>query len=273
MGNKYQVFRTKHPRWHVVNALLSMFLPFCLVALTAFILKVDDSRVILAIYAMFGSFVLGGGLLLCVATDYDKEVFWRLNIYPISIGALITLGNLFCACSTIFDGSFDSRLLHYQLCCYLSVFWCLLLYGLGREHIEDMLLRKTCLNAGQMDKKKKGFFNYLWYRKIHREVGIGWLYYFNAILTMSILLSLIGVSILVLHKSIPKIVMPLPILTAAGTIILELFVLVNTVKNKKKYFRTNKKSFLRKIPYFYEVGSIASVVLFTWLQIKAFLAL
>jgi ABC-type nickel/cobalt efflux system permease component RcnA len=124
-----------------------------------------------------------------------------------------------------------------------------------------------------MDKKKKGFLNYLWYRKIHKEYGIGWLYYFNAIFTMSIFLSLSGTIVLVLHKSTPKIVMPLPILTAAGTMILELFVLVNTVKNKKKYFRTNKKSFLRKIPYFYEIGSIASVVLFTWLQIKAYLAL
>jgi hypothetical protein len=75
MGNKYQVFRTKHPRWHVVNALLSMFLPFCLVALTAFIMKVDDSRVILAIYAMFGSFVLGEAYFYVLPPIMIKRFF------------------------------------------------------------------------------------------------------------------------------------------------------------------------------------------------------
>ena len=271
--NKYYSFRKKHPMWHMANALLSMFLPFGLVALTTVILEPAEGCAVLAIYAMVGSLVLGGGLLLCVATDYDKEVFLRLNVYPIAIGTLITVGNLFCACSESISSNFDRGVLQYQLVCYLSVFWFSLLYSLAREAIMDCISRKTRLNENQIDKRTEGFFNHCWYRKIHKEYGIGWIYYFNAILTTAIVLFLIGTTVLVFHKNIAKFVMPLSLFTSLGMAFLAVFALINGIKNKKSYFCSNKKRLLGRIPYFYDLAEIASVFALVWWQIKCYIAI
>lgn len=271
--NKYTIFKAKHPKLHIANVFISMFLPFCLVCLFFAIFKWIDGREVLAIYSMFGSFVLGGGLTLYVAVDYDKEVFWRLNVYPIAIGALILFANIFCACNKTLGIEFDEKLLSFQLCCYLSVLWLLLIYFISREAITDHIASNTHLNENQLDKRKTGFFNFLWYRKIHKEFGIGWIYYFNAFFTIILFLFLIGTSFLAFLKSISNVVILLGLIASLLSIILGIFVLVTAAKNKKSYHKTRRRHLLANIPYFYEIASIAVVLLFAWLQIRQFIAL
>ena len=271
--NKYTIFKAKHPKLHIANAFISMFLPFCLVGLFFAIFKVVDGRAVLAIYSICGSFVLGGGLTLCVAVDYDKEVFWRLCVYPIVIGALIVVCNIVCACNKELCSALNENLLTLQLTCYLSVFYFLLSYFIGRESITDYISAKTHLNEDQIDKRKNGFLNYLWYQKIHKEFDIGWIYYFNAFFTIILLLFLIGTSFLAFLKSISNVVILLGLIASLLSIILGTFVLVTAAKNKKSYHKTRRRHLLANIPYFYEIASIAVVLLFTWLQIKYFIAL
>ncbi len=271
--NKYTIFKAKHPKLHIANAFISMFLPFCLVGLFLAIFKVVDGRAVLAIYSICGSLVLGGGLTLCVAVDYDKEVFWRLNVYLIAIGALILFANIFCACNKTLGIEFDEKLLNFQLCCYLSVFWLLLTYSISREAITDHIASNTHLNENQLDERKAGFFNFLWYRRIHKEFGIGWIYYFNAFFTIILFLFLIGTSFLAFLKSISNVVILLSLIAALLSIILGIFVLATAAKNKKSYHKTRRKQLLGNISYFYEIASIAVVLLFAWLQIRQFIAL
>ena len=132
-----------------------MFLPFCIVGLLMAIFEVIDGREALGVYAMVGSFVLGGGLLLCVMVDYDEEVFWRLNVYPTIIGFLVTFGNLFLACTNIPGIEFDEARLDFQLCCYLSAFNCLISYAASREAISDCILAHTGLSKEQLEEMRQ----------------------------------------------------------------------------------------------------------------------
>ena len=271
--NKYTIFKAKHPKLHIANAFISMFLPFCLVGLFLAIFKVVDGRAVLAIYSICGSLVLGGGLTLCVAVDYDKEVFWRLSIYPIVIGALIAVYNIVCACNKELCSALNENLLTLQLTCYLSVFYFLLSYSIGRESITDYISAKTHLNEDQIDKRKNGFLNYLWYQKIHKEFDIGWIYYFNAISTIVLFLFLIATSILAFSKAIANIVIALGAMATVMLIVFGLFMLTMSAKNKKSYLTGARKRLLSKIPYFGEIANIALILLFAWLQIKCFIAL
>ena len=123
LQSKYIVFKAKHPKMHIANILLSMFLPFCILSLLLIFFKVESGREVLAIYSIVGSFVLGGGLTLCIAVDHNKEVFWRLNVYLIGIGALIMICNIFCAYNKSLFVELDEALLSFQLTCYLSIFY------------------------------------------------------------------------------------------------------------------------------------------------------
>ena len=270
--NRYAAFKKKHPKLHIANAFLSMFLPFCIVGLLMAIFEVIDGREALGVYAMVGSFVLGGGLLLCVMVDYDEEVFWRLNVYPTIIGFLVTFGNLFLACTNIPGIEFDEARLDFQLCCYLSAFNCLISYAASREAISDCILAHTGLSKEQLEDRTEGLLNKLWYRRIHQESGAGWIYYFNAFFTVVLFLYSIGKVILVFSKTIANIVMALGLLAALLSIILQLFVVAMAAKNKKSYHKTRKK-LLGRIPFFSEISCVVSILVLVWLQIEYFIAL
>lgn len=250
-----------------------MFSPVVLVFLVVLIFGFTEGLGILLAYAVFGSFILGIGLASCVAAKYNKEFFWRWGIYPIAIGAVIVVGNVICAHSERIAQVLTEDLLSFQLFCYIGVFWSMLLYYVARDAMEDHLARKTRLTKKQIDDRKNGFFNILWYREIHKEYGIGWMYYFIVFYTTVLMLLLIGTAALVLHRIAIQIVMPLCLVTAIGSIILELFVFAVGRKNKKSYHKTNKKRLLAKIPGYYEIAIIAVVVVLTYWQMRFYLDL
>lgn len=273
LSSKYLVFKEKHPKLHILNVFVSMFLPFCLLGLVFMIFEVVEGRDILGIYSIVGSLVLGIGLTLCVAFDYRKEHFWRVCVYPIAIGAVITVGNAFCAYSNKLETEFNEALLEFQLYCYISIFWFLVCYGLSREAITEHLSSKTHLNEEQLDDRKEGFFNWLWYSQIHNEFKIGWIYYFNVVCTVVNFLFFIATSILVLFKSVADIVITLGLLSAFLSITLDVFMLATAVKNKRSYYNRKKKGLLNKIPYSYEIGDIILVFVFVFLMVKSYTAL
>lgn len=273
LSSKYVAFKSKHPKLHIANIFVSAFLPFCVSLLLMIIFNGMNGHVAFLAYTIVGSLVLGGGLTLCVAVDYDKEVFWRLNVYPIVIGALIVVCNIVCACNKELCSALNENLLTLQLTCYLSIFYFLLSYSIGREGITDYISAKTHLNEDQIDKRKKGFFNYLWYRKIHKEFGMGWIYYFNAFSTIILFSFFIGTSILAFSKALANIVIAIGVMATVMLIIFGLFMLTMAVKNKKSYLKGARKRLHSKIPYFGEIANIALVLLFAWLQIKCFIAL
>ncbi len=274
LKSKYIAFKAKHPKIHIANILLSMFLPFCIVSLLLIFFKVEPGRGVLAIYSIVGSFVLGGGLALCVAVDYDKEVFWRLNVYPIVIGALITICNVFCAYNKLPCFELDEALLSFQLTCYLSIFYFLISYFSSvRGAVSDYISARTHLNENQIDKRKQGIFNCLWYRKIHKDFGMGWIYYLNVFFSVMLTLFLIGSGILVFSKKAAKLVLILGLLTSLAGIIFGVYILAAAVKNKRSYFKSKRKNLLNKIPYFEEVGNAVMFLLFAWLQVKSFIAI
>ena len=272
-SSKYVAFKAKHPKLHIANIFVSAFLPFCVSLFLMIIFNGMNGHVAFLVYTIVGSLVLGVGLTLCVAVDYDKEVFWRLSVYPIVIGALIVVCNIVCACNNELCSALNENLLTLQLACYLSVFYFLLSYSISRESITDYISAKTHLNEDQIDKRKNGFLNYLWYQKIHKEFDIGWIYYFNAISTITIFLFLIATSILAFSKAIANIAIALGVMATVSSIIFGLFMFTMATKTKKSYLKDTRKRLHSKIPYFGEIANIALVLLFAWLQIKCFIAL
>ena len=102
---------------------------------------------------------------------------------------------------------------------------------------------------------------------------MGWIYYFNAISTIVLFLFLIATSILAFSKAIANIVIALGAMATVMLIVFGLFMFTMSAKNKKSYLTGARKRLLSKRPYSGEIGNIALILLFAWLQIKCFIAL
>ncbi len=271
---KYAKFKKKHPKLHIANSAMSLLLPVCILVVCLLIFPPIKGREILAVYSGVGSIALGVGLLLCVLAEYTLYAFFKCTIYPVIIGFFMAVGNALCACNEKLGAGFEENELFYQLTCYISLIFTLILYfTIIRETITDLIYRKTKLTENQMDDKKEGFLNSLFYCKIHREYKIGFIYYFNALYVFLSFAFLVGAYIIPLYTEIARLLLPLGLATLFLTLAFNLFAIVMSVKNKKSYWKTGGEKGIRAIPYFAEIGSILLLGLFALLQLETYFKL
>ena len=230
---RYEKFRKKHKRLHYLNGFVNFVTPFCLVGLALLIFKPIEGREVLAVYAMVGSFILTIGLMLCLATDYSRYAFFKLNVFFVAIGTILMV--LF----TVFT-------------CYEDIG-----YLTSREAVEDYIAKRTHLNENQMDKRKEGFFNYWWYKKLHKEYGIGFIYYVNVFVTLTLVLFFMCTCALFFSQYLKHIARILCILSAFFVTLMQVFAFAQALRNGKSYFvEKNRRSPIERIPYIFEISGI-----------------
>ncbi|MBR2327847.1 MAG: hypothetical protein IKA51_04415 [Clostridia bacterium] len=270
-SNKYVKFKKKHPKLHVVNVFASCFLPLLLVAVFG-LLSVIDGRDLLIVYAAFGSLIFGLGLSFWAYSDYDTDILKNFSGYCIGIGALICAFNLFLACSNSPSIKIEDSLLNAQILLYMYILFIVCLpYVAVRDAMKDYISSYTGLTTNQIEKRTEGFLNYLFYSKIHKEKGIGGLYYLNGLFIISVVLSLVTVTLLIYVKSLLNTVLIISMISAALSVILNLFELMMFFKHKKNYYKSSgNRPFFSKSPYA-EIVRIILILVLTWVLIRDYI--
>ena len=266
---KYSQFAKKHPRLHTALTLLSFFLPMIILTVVLILADMPEGADVLAVYAIFGSMVLGVGLALFVGTNFDSEVFMRLTVYPIAIG----VGLIAVPLALTYGGAgFDGGLFEYQLLVFISVLLFALFYSIQREALLDCAARKSGITVKGMKKRLHGFIESLWLGPIHEEYGLGLPSHLNRVFTVVLALTFVCNIFLPLSKAIAVVVLPLGLLTAATSIALELLLIVTSLKNGKRYFESgHKRRLISSLPWFSEIMVLASDGLIIYLMIRTFL--
>jgi len=270
--NKYRAFREKHPKLHIANAFVSLFGPIALLGIIVLVFKEYNGRETFGIYSVAGSFILAIGLVLLVATDYDKDIFWHFTVYPVILGLLITIANLIAYYTSV-GLMFGEKLLEFQLCCYLVAFISGVEYFGSRKAINDRIMIITRLKQDDIDDRKEGFWNYIWYNRIHKEFGLGCMYYVNIFTTTSLFLFFVCTVFLVFVKSV-NVCFCLGIISTLLVIVCLLHLVVMAVKRKKSYSPSKKgRGLLSRIPYFYDWGGILMEFLMIYILYGAYTSL
>ena len=266
---EYGQFAKKHPRLHTALALFSFFLPMLILTVVLILAGMPAGADVLAVYAIFGSLVLGVGLALLVGTNFDGEVFMRLTVYPIAIG----VGLIALPLALAYGGvGFDGGLLEFQLLVFISVLLLALFYFVKREALLDRAARKSGIPQKGMKKRLHGFIENLWLGPIHEEYGLGLPYHLNRAFTVSLALTMIFNIFLPLSKAIAVVVLPLGLLTAATSIALEIMLIITSLESGKRYYESGRKRrLLSSLPWFSEIMVLASDGLTVFLMIKTFL--
>ncbi|MBQ8567400.1 MAG: hypothetical protein IJ445_07455 [Clostridia bacterium] len=254
---RYEKFRKKHKRLHYLNGFVNFVTPFCLVGLALLIFKPIEGREVLAVYAMVGSFILTIGLMLCLATDYSRYAFFKLNVFFVAIGTILMVLFTVFTCYENIGVELNENILAFQLLCFLALFLHSIGYLTSREAVEDYIAKRTHLNENQMDKRKEGFFNYWWYKKLHKEYGIGFIYYVNVFVTLTLVLFFMCTCALFFSQYLKHIALILCILSACFVTLVEVFAFAQALRNGKSYSEEkNRKSPIKRIPYIFEIGNI-----------------
>ena len=268
-SKRYDEFKKRHPRLHAVNGILSFIVLPALIFLAWGIFGIEEGRDILMAYAILGSMVFGAGMAIWVYFSYHKDFFLLIGVYPIAIGAAVTVVNGFLASAKLPWLTFDPVLLRYQLCCYISALGFAAIYATARDTMTDYICARTKLTEKQFDRRKDNFINYMWYRKIHKERGIGRLYYFNAIHTVLLAVFLIGTSLLLFWKALATPLMLLGLIAGLSSAVLGFFIFARAGKTKSRVY-VKQKGKIPRNPYVSALGSIAMVLLFVWIQLQQF---
>ena len=259
-SDKYRIFKRKHRTLHNVINLSYFLIPVFINIAVLFI--IPEERSVLAVYSFVGGFIFSLGLLIWAVADYDKNSFLKIFIYPVVVGTVMMAFNITYACNNNYP--FNENLFEFQLISYLLDFGIGGTYFLLRKAINDYISFKTKLSINKIDDEKEGFLGNLWFQKLHDKYNLGWIYHFNAAITVLIFLSFFTTFFITFFKRSAAIALLVLIITSIFTLVLHVFSIILGRKTKKRYFLGYSKRLLGKIPYFYDIFLIYLALMFLY---------
>lgn len=163
----------------VFLGIVLLILPICLFSIMNFIFDAPGSAWIVIGY--IGSFIVGVGLFNLMMIFAKSSLGLRFSLILTLIGgALIVVSELLVFNSHLFN----EDLVNYYFISLIFIIATLIFYAFFRGSVNSYLQNCKKISKTNINKHKKGKRNYWWYEELHREFGIGKIYYLNKIYTI-----------------------------------------------------------------------------------------
>ena len=185
-------FKANHPKaypWLLATAIMALLLPMLIYCLVIFACGVPNS--FWMVFGLAGAFIIGVGLFNIVSAFVQMYLGHTVTIVCLLFGGAIVAASLFLLFHPSGVNFFDERAAVHVFFSFLVLTFCIGYYFFFRDGFSTWLKRKKGLNMTQQHKLKKGFFNYVWYLAIQKEIGWVWLFPLNSIFTVSCAITLV----------------------------------------------------------------------------------
>lgn len=163
----------------VFLGIIFLILPICLLAIMNFIFDAPGSAWVVIGY--IGSFIVGVGFFNLMMKFAKLSIGIKFSLFSVLIGgALIAVSELLVFNSHLFN----EDLVNYYFISLIFIIATLIFYAFFRGSVNYYLQNCKKISKTNINKHKKGKRNYWWYEEIHKEFGIGKIYYLNKIYTI-----------------------------------------------------------------------------------------
>ena len=179
-------FKANHPKaypWLLATAMIAFLLPMLVYGMVLFCCGAPNS--FWMIFGLVGALIIGVGLFNIVSAFVQMYLGHTVTIVCLLLGGAIVAASMFLMFHPMGLNIFDERAAVHVFFSFLVLTFCVGYYFFFRDGFSTWLKRKKDLSMTRQDKLKKGFFNYLWYLAIQKEIGWVWLFPLNFVFTVS----------------------------------------------------------------------------------------